>query len=1096
MALVPNHLRKMVLNIPIAQRAPEADEFSEPLLASFRFARPLQKTRAYCAVGRPSFEPPESPNPLPGICRVMDQDSTRSSCGPPTWGKVGVSHDSAALLGAKRVLLLLLLAAVLQGGSNTTITGRVTDPSNRAVPGAVVVLQNMATLVDYSVTTNSEGVYEVPAIPVGTYRVQVTAPWFRVFTMDGLTTEVARTIVQDVQLEIGDRSQEITVTSGPVTIDRATTSVGHVIDERTVQEAPLNGRYFLDLAVLAPGSITASQNGFSTTPSRGLGALAINTAGNREETVNYLVNGITLNNLVYSSITFQPSISTVQEFRLDNSTMSAEYGESMGAVVNVATRSGGSQFHGELFEFLRNDVLDARNFFNLTSHEPPPFKRNQFGGAFGGPIIRGKTFYFFSYEGLRQLQDLNLNSVVLSDADRASITDAAAAKLAALIPRPNFVDSSGTPRFIGSAPGPVGNDQWGLDISHILTASDRLHGYYSFDLSKSVEPTISGNTIPGFGHTYRIHRQFFSLNETHTFSPNLIDEGRFGFNRQFGTNTPNAELNPANFGIRNGISQAIGLPQIDIAGGSLDFGGPSNFPSGRGDTTFVTGNTLSGVYGRHSVKIGGEYRQFLNNNFRTATGSFGFSSIAAFLAGTANSFRVTLGNQSSSIAQGALGFFAQDSVRWRPNLILELGLRYDWNMTPTERYDRFIVFDPASSSLVRLGSGTGPIYQQNDRNLQPRLGFAWDPFKNGKTAVRAAYGIYTDQPMTSVVTGIAGNPPLAIPLTFTGAIQFENAIDLAQAAGLAPATVDRHFTNAYAQSWNFNVQRELPGGVAAMAGYFASKDTHLILRRNINQPIDGIRPFPAVSLSSSILPGTPLGNITQAEGTGNSTYNALWVSVSKPFARGLQVNASYTWSKSLDYNSLSSQGIVVQDSDDLRGDHGPSSFDTRQRVVLRGIYDLPFRGKGFLDGWQIAAIFQAQSGNPVNIVTTNSTVTGVPSTLRPDVTGPIAILGGVDEWFDTSVFTPVARFGNLGRNVVVGPGFDNTDFSMMKKTQLGERAHIDLRAEVFDLLNRANFGQPGNVVGTPTFGRIVNTRFPTGESGSSRQFQLGVKLVF
>src|SRR5262249_3879733 len=221
-----------------------------------------------------------------------------------------------------------------------------------------------------------------------------------------------------------------------------------------VQEAPLNGRYLLDLAVLAPGSITASQNGFSTTPSRGLGALAINTAGNREETVNYLVNGVTLNNLAFNSIEFQPSISTVQEFKIDNSTMSVEYGKMSGAIVNVATGSGGSQSHAELFESLRNNALDARNFFNLVSHEPPPFKRNQFGGTLGGPIRRGKTFFFGSYEGLRQLQELSLNSLVLREADRAAITDGATAKLAALIPSPNVVDSSGTPRFIGSAPGP------------------------------------------------------------------------------------------------------------------------------------------------------------------------------------------------------------------------------------------------------------------------------------------------------------------------------------------------------------------------------------------------------------------------------------------------------------------------------------------------------------------------------------------------------------------------------------------------------------------------------------------------------------------
>jgi hypothetical protein len=350
--------------------------------------------------------------------------------------------------------------------------------------------------------------------------------------------------------------------------------------------------------------------------------------------------------------------------------------------------------------------------------------------------------------------------------------------------------------------------------------------------------------------------------------------------------------------------------------------------------------------------------------------------------------------------------------------------------------------------------------------------------------------------MTSVVTGTSGNPPLAIPLTIAGTIRFENAIELAQAAGLAPATVDHGFDNAYIQSWNLNVQREFLAGLAVMAGYFGSKGTHLILRRNINQPIEGVRPYPVVSPSSAILPNSPIGNITQAESTGNSSYNALWVTASKPLASGLQINVSYTWSKALDYNSLSTQGIVVQNSYNLRGDRGLSDFDARQRFVARAIYDLPFSSNRFVQGWQLAIVAQAQSGNPVNIVTSNSTVTGIPNTLRPDVSGPIAIVGSVDRWFDTSVFSPVAGFGNLGRNVVIGPGFSNTDFSIMKNTGLTEKIRVQFRIEVFDLFNHANFGQPGNVVGTPGFGRVTNTRFPTGESGSSRQMQLGVKLIF
>src|SRR6185436_865662 len=461
--------------------------------------------------------------------------------------------------------------------------------------------------------------------------------------------------------------------------------------------------------------------------------------------------------------------------------------------------------------------------------------------------------------------------------------------------------------------------------------------------------------------------------------------------------------------------------------------------------------------------------------------------VAAFLAGTANSFSVTLGNQSSSIAQGALGFFVQDNYELHPNLTLELGLRYEWNMTPSERYDRFIVFDPTGASLVRVGSDTDDVYHQNNKNFQPRLGFAWNPFGDGKTVLRGAYGIFVDQPMTSVVLLTAANPPLAVPLTLSGSIPLGNAIVAARAVGLAPQTVDHGFSNAYVQSWNLNVQHELTPDLAMMVGYIGSKGTNLITRRNINQPVNGARPYPSLSSASPILPGTPLGNITQVESTGNSSYNAVWVTANQRLRRGLEFNASYTWSKSLDYTSFSSGGIFVQNSYDLAGDRGLSDFDARHRVVVRAIYELPFTGNQFAKGWQLSAIFQAQSGNPFNIVTGDSTVNGVANTLRPDVTGPIKILGSVERWFDTSVFTAVPRFGNLGRNVVIGPGFNNTDFSVTKNTKLSERLRAQFRVEFFDVFNHANFGRPGNVVGTPAFGRITSTRFPTGEAGSSRQ---------
>src|SRR5258705_4331551 len=1014
----------------------------------------------------------------------------------PQWSTVYRSPPSTPTKILFLLSSLLILCAYVCAESTGSIEGQAVDERGAAVQGAQITARSQAIGVRRVTETDAAGRYQVVGLPLGDYRLEVQAKGFKSQVIEKIHIEVGRSLTQDFQLEVGDLSEQVTVTSTNNSIEHTALSVGQVVNRRMVQESPLNGRYFLDLALLVPGSVTPPQGAFSAAPMRGLGSLAINTAGNREETVNYMVNGITLNDLAFSSVSFQPPINTIQEFRVDNSTFSAEYGQSSGAVVNIATRSGINEFHGELFEFFRNNALDARNFFELTSTNPAAFKRNQFGGSLGGPIVKKRTYFFFSYEGLRQRQGLDINSIVRSDGQRASVNDPVISRLLELIPRSNFVDSSGTSRFISSANAPVDVDQWTVDINHNLSERDRLHGYYAVQDTQVREPTRTGNTIPGFGLSTRVLRQIFTLNETHTFGPVTVNEARFGFNRFSSSSTPNAQLNPAEFGIRNGVTQPIGLPQINVAGGGLNFGGPANQPSGRGDTTFVAADTLSWLLGRHSLKFGAEYRRFLNNNFRQVTGSFDFPTVAAFQAGSANSFNVTLGNQSSSIVQGAFGFFVQDNYRLQPNLTLELGLRYEWNMTPSERFDRFIVFDPATVSLLRVGTDLDKVYHENNRNFQPRLGFAWDPFKRGKTVLRAAYAVLTDQPMTSVVTPLSGNPPLAVPLTFTGTIRLDNAIDVAGATGLAPQTVGHGFANSYVQSWNVNVQHQLAPNLAMMFGYFGSKGTHLITRRNINQPVSGVRPYPTLSSTSPILPGTALGNITQAESSGNSSYNALWLTATQRLAHHLQFNASYTWSKSLDYTSFSTGGILVQNSNDLHGERGLSDFDARHRVVVSALYGLPFRGSQFVEGWQMAPIVQSQSGNPFNIVTSNSTINGVANTLRPDVTGPINVIGDVERWFDPSVFVPAERFGSLGRNVVIGPRFDNVDFSIIKNTHLGESVNVQFRAEFFDVFNHANFGRPGNVVGTPSFGRITSTRFPTGESGSSRQIQFALKLGF
>lgn len=989
---------------------------------------------------------------------------------------------------------VLVLCAAARGQSTAAIEGQVVDPNGDAVPLVQIVATNSATSTSRRTITDESGRYQLVALALGTYRVEVIGAGFQKQVIERLTLTIGQISNEDFQLKVGNVNQVVTVTSQHDLVEQSTVAVGQVVDQRMVQQLPLNGRYFLDLGLLVPGSVTSPQGAFSSAPIRGLGSFAFTTAGNREETINYVINGVTLNNLTNSSITFQPSIGTVQEFKVDNSTFSAEHGQSSGAIVTIATRSGANKFHGEAFEFFRNDALDARNFFTFNSSQPPPFKRNQFGGQFSGPIIKDKLFFFFSYEGLRQRQQLDLNSLVLSDAQRASVVDPVIKRLLPLIPQANFFDSSGTPRFVGSARATVDADQWSGDVSYHLGINDQLHGYYNGYRTLNTEPSRNGNTIPGFGNFSKLYRQVFTLNETHVFGPRLVNEIRAGFNRFSSVTNPGAQLNPADFGINNGIIQPVGLPQISVAGG-LNFGGPSINPSGRADTTFVVSDAVSYLLGQHSIKFGGEFRQFLNNNFRQATGSFNFPTIASFIAGNANSFSVTLGNQASSIEEPAVGFFVQDNFKFRPNLTFEAGLRYEWNITPEERYDRFIIFDPATTSLLRVGRDIDRVYHQNNLNFQPRFGFAWDPFSDGKTSVRAGYSVQTDQPMTSIVLSTATNPPLAMPLAFSGTVRLDNALQLAGAAGLAPQSINNGFDNAYLQSWNFNVQRELRPNLVLMGGYIGSKGSHLIVRRNINQPINGVRPYPRLSPASPILPGTALGTITQVESAGNSSYNALWITATQRLSHNFQFNASYTWSKSLDYNSFSTGGIVGQNAYNLRGDRGLSDFDARNRVVISALYDLPFKGSQFVSGWQFAVVVQSQSGNPVNIVTSDSTINGVANTLRPDVNGPVAITGSVDRWFDPSAFAAVPRFGNLGRNVIIGPGFNNTDFSIMKNTKFGEKLRAQFRVEFFDLFNHANFGQPGNVVGSPAFGRITNTRFPTGETGSSRQIQFAVKLM-
>jgi Carboxypeptidase regulatory-like domain/TonB dependent receptor len=1033
-------------------------------------------------------------------------------------------------LNLNRVFVLVVVMMVSVGSglaqSTATLSGAVTDPSGAVVPNARVTVQSLATGIERVVVTDEAGLYAVPSLEPGEYQVQVAAAGFSLYIVKKVTLSVDQKVAVNMALAVSSAGETVQVEATSTQIETQTMTQGQVIDRNTVQNIPLNGRHFLDLTVLTPGGVVAPTAGSLTAASRGLGANSFITAGNREDTVNFQINGVNLNDMVQNQITFQPSIDTTSEFKINNSTFSAEYGRSSGSIVNVSTRSGGNSFHGEAFDYFRNEALDARNYFNRgtpfvtgTAASKAPLKRNNFGGAIGGPIWKEHTFFFFSYEGLRQRQGLLQNSTVFSAAQRATVKALGMPAANALLPLvPVANDPTGT-HYIQFTPGPVEINQYTGDVLHHFGPSDQLHGFYAFQSDVRTEPNLQGNTIPGFGDHRSAHRQVLTLNWSHIFNPNFVNEARLGFNRISIAFTPNALLNPANFDLGTGTTGNVGIPQITITDvGGLNFGGPAGFPQGRNDTYGVFSDAATYLKGRHTIKFGGEYRRFINVNFTGDTGTMTYSTFVNFSKDLANAYQVTPTVLSNRLYVNAIGVFAQDNFRLNPHLTLEYGLRFEWNGTPTEGENRLVNFFPATSSLIQTGTqGLGAVYSQN-YNVDPRVGFAWDVFGTAKTVVRGGFSLMSDQPSTNVVTPLAGNAPFTSAVNYssqTVPIPVGTAYSSAAASGLAVSSVDPNFRNGYIQSFNLNVQHQLPAGVVVQAGYYGSLGRHLRARINQNQPnAAGVRPFPGISTSSLIAAGSPSAvNFAEASSVGSSNYNAMWLTATKNLSHGLQFNVTYDLSKSMDLNSLGSQGgNTFADSTNPRLNYGPSDFDTRNHVSGLALYNLPFKGNRFVEGFQLSTIVQYQTGNPLTLTNT-STFTGISGVIRPNLVGPI-----VTKKIQTAITNvtfiqspvclnglvpPACSFqnttnsqGNLSRNSIYGPGFASVDLSGEKSTKITEWLTFNLRADAFDILNHPNFAQPSGSTTSSSFGQISATRFAISDGGSSRQLQLSGKFIF
>jgi hypothetical protein len=1042
--------------------------------------------------------------------------------------------------------------------STATLSGTVTDPSGAVLPNAQVTVHSLATGLDRVLKTDGAGLYVVPSLEPGDYKVQATASGFSTYTVQKVTLDVDQAVTVNMKLAVATAGETVQVESTASQIEAETITVGQVIDRATVQELPLNGRHFLDLTVLTPGGVVASATlGSLTQPSRGLGANSFLTAGNREDSVNFQINGINLNDISQNQITFQPSISTTSEFKINNQTFSAEYGRSDGSIVTVATRSGGNKFHGEAFDYFRNEALDARNYFNRSYNpatglplvantgDKAPLKRNNYGGSVGGPIWRDHTFFYFSYEALRQHQGILQNSPVFTSAQLAGFTPGTpGAEIAALVPGPN----SGA-NYVSFTPGPVQIDQYTGDVLQQFGANDSLHGFYAFQKDVRTEPSLQGDTLPGWGDHRAAHRQIGTLQYVHIFNSSITNEARLGFNRIAIAFNPANTISPASVGLVDGLTGNVGIPQTTITDVGLTIGGPAGFPQGRDTTTGVLADTVTMVKGNHQIKWGGEFRRYLLYSFAGNIGTLTLST-ANLQASVSPVFSIQPNIIDYRIYADAMGGFVQDNYKVAPGLTLEYGVRFEWNGTPLEGENRISIFNPNNVTLTQAGTNGIPAdgaYKQN-YNLEPRLGFAYDVFNNQKTVVRGAYGYLVDQPVAGTVSVLTTNPPFTTAVSFSNSaspIPLSSLYASAKAAsGFALGWVNPNLKNAYVEDFNLNVQQALPGGLISSIGYYGSTGHHLLIYTNPNQASGATnspspRPFTTLSATSPIDPGASIAsNIAERNSIGHSNYNALWVTLGKNFSHGLEFNMNYEWTKSMDINSLGSQGpgIVLPDSNNPGENYGVSDFDVRNHYAANAIYALPFKGNPLVSGYRLTAIFQYQTGFPVNIVASSDGYNGSSGVIRPNLVGTIPrgkfqvpgqsyiqyfgnnsglayggnvcdttnytsactleIVGTQASSTAATAPTTYTGLGNIQRNYGVGPGFADLDLSGEKETKIFESLSFTLRVDAFDILNHPNFGQPSGNVQSTAFGQITATRFATSDGGSSRQLQLSGKFTF
>lgn len=1073
-------------------------------------------------------------------------------------------------------LLAIPLFAGAGFGQNIrgTILGTVRDQTGGVVVNAKVTVQQVATGLVREEKTNTAGEYLFAQLPIGQYNITVEQPGFKKLERENVLLQVDDKLRIDLTLSVGAVTDTIAVEASAPVINTDSATVGNVVDNKKVTELPLNGRNFLQLNLLVPGAnqgVKGSQN-----QTQG-GSISVN--GAREQANNFLIDGVDNNDLAINQYAVAISTEAIQEFKLQASTYTAEFGRSGGAQINLATKSGSNQIHGVLYEYLRNADLDAKNFFDKPAPAPiPPFKRNQFGAAIGGPVRKDQTFFFFNWESTRVRQSVTRVATVPTAAmkagdfsallpgtviyDPAQLRTDASGNLVrtpfpgnkilpaqfdkvglailSLYPDPNGAIGAASGKFT-SSPGKSDDfNQYTGRVDHRFSEADNVFVRYTFSKENrfdTFDPFCSLTNIPGWGCNTLNGGQSAVVSHVHLFGANKVNELRLGFNRVRGGifQQDQATDISTQLGIAGTSRSPIdfGLTRI-IPAGYDTVGDGGNLPQDRKDNTYQLTDSFSWTRGSHAFRFGGDYRRFqLNLLFDSnARGNMNFdpfyttsapnsttggNSIAELLLGTphlssvSRSFAGVTGNTVTAFRTYSLNYYAQDDWRVRPNLTLNLGVRWEYNSPVIDKYNHLGTFDRTVPGNIRISTPQKPeLYDVSKKQFAPRFGFAYTPF-GAKTVFRGGYGLFWDDKLLNIHLTPALSPPFLTPLSFNPStngipnISISNPFGGQAAAGGFPSSIwlENPFQNGYLQQWSLNIQRELPAAMGFTLGYVGSKGTHLDHQYNANLPrpsalfLQANRPYPA------------FGNITVDSASASSTYHALQASLEKRFSKGLSFLTSYTFSKAIDDGSSWNAGVV--NVFNFHAERGLSTFDTRHRLVGSYTYDLPF-GKGrtwgsnisgfanfLLGGWQTNGIFTMQSGNPIDILVGLTTLTGTNTNTRPDVNGdPNNFNHDPALWFNTAVFSRnfSGRFGNAGRNIVIGPGTTDFDFALLKRFPLfRENRYVQFRSEFFNIANHPNFDNPVNTLVSPAFGQITSAG-TTDTRLSSRQIQFALRLVF